>query len=111
MRVSHELSGMGKRELRRWWCDGFIPEKFVTTTKGCHISGRVWMDNGKSQTLWNFVVLLGPPSRSRDEVKWAELLPAVDGTGWLSMDFENQFLKVKPLAALPARSAARNDRE
>jgi hypothetical protein len=100
MRVSRELAGMRQKELRGWWCDGFIPEKFVVTRSGCHIAGQVWMDNGRHhQTLWNFVVLLGRSIVTRDEVKWAELMPAEDVTDWLSLDFENEFMKVKPFAA------------
>jgi len=100
-RISRELSGMARAELRRCWCDVFLPEKFVVTGKGCHIAGRVWMDGGGTQTLWNFVVLLGPSIVEREAVQWAGLLPAEDATGWLSLDFENRFMKVKPSAALP----------
>ncbi len=92
---------MRQRELRGWWCDGFIPEKFVATGKGCHIAGQVWIDNGSSQTLWNFVALLGPAAKSFDDVKWAELIPAENLTGWLSLDFENKFLKMKVYAGVP----------
>src|SRR3954454_2356991 len=86
-RVSRELSGMMQPELRGWWCDGFLVEKFVVTGKGCHVAGRVWMDGGGTQTLWNFVVLLGPAIVEREAVRWAELMPAEDATGWLSLNF------------------------
>src|SRR5258707_732226 len=75
MRVSRELAGMRQRDLRNWWCDGFLPEKFVVTGNGCHVSGKVWIDNGRTQTLWNFVVLLGPSLKSFDGVDWATLIP------------------------------------
>jgi hypothetical protein len=100
LRVSRELSGMGQAELRGWWCDGFHVEKFVVTGKGCHVAGRVWIDGGGTQTLWNFVVLLGPGIVEREAVRWAELIPAENVTGWLSLDFENRFMKVKPSAAV-----------
>ena len=58
MRLSREFAGMRDPDLRGWWCDGFIPEKFVATGKGCHVSGKVWIDSGGPQALWNFVVLL-----------------------------------------------------
>ena len=52
------------------------------------------------------MVLLGPSAKSRDEVKWAELIPAEDVTGWLSLDFENKFLKIKAYAGIPDRNPA-----
>jgi hypothetical protein len=109
MRVSRELAGMRQRELCSWWCDGFLPEKFVVTRSGSHVAGRVWMDPGKrqgDQALWNFVLLLGPRPVDRDEVQWAEMVPAEDATGWLFLDFERQFMKVKLSAAYPDAPAA-----
>jgi hypothetical protein len=113
MRVSRELEGMREVELRGWWCDGFLPEKFVVTRSGSHVAGRVWMDPGSrksegrcKQTLWNFVLLLGPRPMERDEVPWSELLPADDATGWLFLDVERQFMKVKLSAARPDPPAA-----
>ena len=107
MRVSRELADMRQRELSRWWCDGFLPEKFVVTRSGSHVGGRVWMDDGSgNQALWNFVLLLGPSTGGRGEVEWAELLPAEDATGWLFLDFERQFMKVKLSAAYADPSAA-----
>ena len=101
-RVSTELAELRERELRNWWCDGFLPEKFVVTRSGSHVAGRVWMDPGNgAQTLWNFVLLLGPRPVHRDEVQWAELLPAEDATGWLFLDFEREFMKIKLSAAYP----------
>ncbi len=100
MRLSREFRGMREPELRGWWCDGFNPEKFVATGKGCHVSGTVWLDSGKAQTLWNFVVLLGPSVKRIDEVKWAEMVPAEDVTGWLFLDFERKFMKIKAYAGV-----------
>ncbi len=102
MRVSRELAGMRRRELRGWWCDGFLPEKFVVTPSGSHMAGRVWMDSGKGdQALWNFVLLLGRHRLERNEIDWAGALPAEDATGWLFMDFERHFMKIKLSAAYP----------
>jgi hypothetical protein len=106
MRVSRELAGMRQPELRGWWCDGFLPEKFVVTRSGSHAAGRVWMDSGKGQALWNFVLLLGPRPVERDEVRWSELLPAEDATGWLFLDFDRRFMKIKLSAAHPDPPAA-----
>ena len=106
MRVSSGLAGMREPELRRLWCDGFIPEKFAQTTKGSHIAGRVYMAGGQDDPWWNFVVLLGSPPRSREAVRWEDLVPPLDRTGWLSLDFDQRFMKVKPLAAYLDRTEA-----
>jgi hypothetical protein len=113
MRVSRELEGMRQPELRSALCDGFLPEEFVVTRSGSHVAGRVWMDPGKAagkgkceQSLWNFVLLLGPRPVQRDEVKWSELLPAEDVTGWLFLDFDHRFMKIKLSAARPDPPAA-----
>ena len=97
-RVSAELRGMREAALRRFWCDGFMPERnLLSTSGGCHVAGKVWMADGdRDKRLWNFVLLLGPAVVPRDEVKWSELLPAQDETGWLSLDFENNFVKIRP---------------
>jgi hypothetical protein len=110
MRVSRELEGMRQPELRSCWCDGFLPEKFVVTRSGSHVAGQVWMDPGKGkgvQSLWNFVLLLGPRPMERDKVQWVELLPADDATGWLFLDFDRRFMKIKLSAAYPDPPAAR----
>jgi len=100
MRVSRELAGMGRTELRGMWCDGFRPEKFVVTGGGSHVAGKVWIDDGRGkQSLWNFVLLLGRSPVERDGVRWSEMMPAEDSTGWMYMDFGRQFLKIKLSAA------------
>ena len=105
MRVSRELAGMRREELRRMWCDGFLPEKFVVTGSGSHVAGKVWMDDGRGhQSLWNFVLLLGPSRVERAAVEWAELLPVEDTTGWLYLDFERRFMKIKLSAAYADRA-------
>ena len=102
-RICGELQRMRDPTLRKFWCDGFMPDRnFVATKSGCHIAGKVWMaDGNKTQALWNFVLLLGPMVTRRDEVNWSEALPEAHVTGWLSLDFENKFMKIKPRAAYP----------
>ena len=110
-RVTRELAGMRRPELRCWWCDGFLPEKFVVTGGGCHVSGKVWFDDGRgAQFLWNSVVLLGSSLKMFEGLDWAALIPAEDVTGWLSMDFERKFLKIKSYVTIPDQDpAARQD--
>jgi hypothetical protein len=99
-RVSRELAGMPQKEIRGMWCDGFLPDRFVATGRGSHVAGRAWMDDGHgNQSLWNFVLLLGPLPVERAAVNWSEHLPAENSTGWLYLDFERQFLKIKLSAA------------
>jgi hypothetical protein len=103
MRVTRELAGMRDRELRSWWCDGFIPEAFEVVGERCRITGKVWMASGpRSQEIWSFAVYLGP-ARSRDGIDWPTVLPADDMTGWLSLDFETKLMKVNPFAWHPDR--------
>src|SRR5687768_15690598 len=105
-RVSRELAGMRQRELRSISYAGFRLEKIVVTESGSHVAGRVWMDDGSGdQTLWNFVLLLGPTPVERDAVRWGECLPGEDTTGWLYLDFDRQFLKIKLSAAHAERSS------
>ena len=91
---------MRRQELQRMWCDGFIPDTFVVTPGGSHVAGRVWIGNGSGgQSLWKFVLLLGRARVERAEVNWETFLPPEDTTGWLYLDFEHQFLKIKLSAA------------
>src|SRR3954454_4228033 len=99
MRVSRELSGMRQRELRGWWCDGFIPDVFEIVGQRCRIVGKVWMALGKErQERWDFMLHLGPAGPC-EQIDWATMLPAEDWTGWLSLDSETKFMKVNPLVA------------
>lgn len=99
MRVSRELAGMRRPELRDLWCDGFIPEAFAVVGRRCRVGGSVWLAFGRGrQECWQFVMYLGP-SRPREAVDWAALLPAEDVTGWLSLDFGTKFMKVDPSGA------------
>ena len=99
MRVSRELAGMRQRDLRSWWCDGFIPEAFEVVGERCRVSGRVWMAFGQErQELWDFIVYLGQ-ARPREQIEWMAMLPSEDVTGWLALDFETKFMKVDPFVA------------
>jgi hypothetical protein len=102
MRVSRELAGMRDQRLRGLWCDGFVRENFVISPGGSHVAGRVWIADGqRGQALWNFVLLLGRSRVPREQVNWAALLLEEEVTGWLYLDFEQKFVKVKLSAAHP----------
>lgn len=98
-RVCRELAGMRDKQLRAWWCDGFIPETFDTGI-GC-VTGRVWMGHGSDQEAWDFALRLGPRSPTRERTDWASLLPGEEVTGWLSMDLDRRVMTINPRAARP----------
>lgn len=86
MRVSRELAGMRRKELRELWCDGFIPEDFTVVGSRCRITGSVWIAYGQErQESWQFVLYLGA-AQERDEISWSAMLPGEGVTGWLSLD-------------------------
>jgi hypothetical protein len=101
MRLCREFYGMRERELRGFWCDGFMPEReFIVAGDKCQITGRVWIAHGgKSQGCWDFALLLGSAVSGRENVDWEATMPGEDVTGWLAMDFQNRLLKINPSAA------------
>jgi len=102
MRVCRELNGLRQKELHGFWCDGFIPEEFSVVGVRCRMSGFVWIDNGSGkQERWELMLLLDNKTLVREEIDWAQFLPAEDVTGWLSMDFQTRFMKICQLAAHP----------
>ena len=108
-RITRECSGMRDPKLRRFWCDGFIPEEFEVVGKRSRITGRVWIDDGNGrQTCWNFALLLGDKALNREKIRWDEMLPGEDVTGWLFVDFHTKFMKVHPAAAHPDPESQRS---
>jgi hypothetical protein len=124
-RLCGELSGMRDEELRRHWCDGFVPWAFKVVDDIGRINGQVypahdcpahkrvkprrgrksWDTKSRNHQSgwWDFVLLLGSGIRDRNQVNWDKLLPGADVTGWLSLDFENKIVTIDPLAAHPDR--------
>jgi hypothetical protein len=82
-RICRELRGFGDPELRENWCDGLAAEEYTLHSPQPCISGRAWCGpNG--QEPWRFTLLVGPDTRSREEIDWSVLLPGDRLTGWLS---------------------------
>jgi hypothetical protein len=98
-RICRELAGMREKNLRAWWCDGFIPE-LLDATRGC-FTGRVWMAHGKHQEAWHFTLVLGPHLRACEQIDWGALVVAEDLTGWLSIDPGRKTMTINPQAAYP----------
>jgi hypothetical protein len=81
--------------VRRWWCDGLIPE---ATPRGQEIHGDVWMCDGSQQDKWRFKLKL-PRGFDASKDDWNQLLPAKDVTAWLSMNKKRRRIAVDPAKA------------
>ena len=85
-RVCHEIEGLKQPSLRRYWCDGFIPDQYEINEPSPHISGYVWMGVGpRHQEEWEFDLLLPGPVESRVNIVWSTLLPPPNVTRWLTI--------------------------
>jgi hypothetical protein len=107
-RLCSELYALADKELTGFWCDGLRPDAFDVGSDGAFISGLVWLGRprrkhgrGGGQEAWRFLLLAGNAVQRREDIRWADLLPADDVTGWLSMDDSNRLLTIRPLAAYP----------
>ncbi len=101
-RVTRELGRMDDNALRSLWCDGFIPERFAVDNADPHITGAVWICSGPRQHRWEFRLDLGRTVDRSADVRWANLLPADDATGWLTVDLEGRRIRINPSQALAA---------
>jgi hypothetical protein len=63
--------------------------------------GSAWICRGDEQEEWNVELLLPRAFHSRDEIPWAELLPAEDVTRWLAVDRSKKLLQIEPGTAMP----------
>ena len=100
-RVCREIDALTQSGLRRFWCDGFIPVRYEFDEPSPRIVGRVWMGVGpREQQQWEFVLLLGIPVESRENIVWSALLPTPNVTRWLSIDPIGKRLVVEPDAAV-----------
>ncbi len=103
-RVCAELAHRPERELRRWWCDGFIP--VILRSEGRpRIEGKVWMAIcARTQWQWSFTLFVRRRVRSSRELDWARLLPREGVSGWLSLDFDRCTATIDPTSKrLPIR--------
>ncbi len=101
-RVCGELAGFAERDLRRLWCDGFIPEQYIFDDPSPRVLGRAWIGIGNwHQEEWKFTLLLDRFIRSCASVAWSDLLPPPDVTRWLTVDPIGKQLVVEPAVAVP----------
>ena len=107
-RVSAEFGGLDQPDLRRLWCDGFVPEDYALGGSDPTIRGHAWIGLGRvrgsrveGQERWEFVLHLGPQATDRTSIDWSALLPPIDVTAWLVPDPVTKRLDMEPAAAIP----------
>lgn len=107
-RVTAEFAGFGHPEVRRLWCDGFLPEAYVLGEADPTIRGQAWIglgrvkgSMGERQERWEFVLHLEPQATDRASINWSSLLPPSDVTGWLATDPVAKRIDIDPAAAVP----------
>ncbi|MEV2240614.1 hypothetical protein [Micromonospora sp. NPDC049891] len=99
-RICAELQGFEDRHLRWYWCDGLVAERYELRAAEPCIRGRAWC-GPSGQEPWQFVLFIGPGTRTPAEIPWAALLPDDRVTGWLSLDPRHRTMLVNPLAGHP----------
>ncbi len=98
MRVRREFAGLKDNQLCRLTCDGFSARTFFPHEDGTRIVGQVWTLCGGE---WDFELIVRRRIEAWEDVRWDELLPADDMTGWMSVDLERKVLKIDSAAAYP----------
>jgi hypothetical protein len=104
-RICAELEGFEDDQLRWYWCDGLVPDRYDRHGGHWHISGRAWIETrnkpGRGQRRdsrqepWTFTLIARHPG-DRDAIDWDQLLPSDQLTGWLTPDPASKTLKIDP---------------
>ncbi len=98
-RLCDEMRGIEECRRAGLWCDGILPD--LAQADPTRIHGEAWIFGGRNQeTLWRFTLVLPQRTPPDAPIAWAELLPAEDVTGWLSLDFEAKRIGIDPAAAI-----------
>jgi hypothetical protein len=100
-RVSGEFPGMADKQLRHFWCDGFIPEQYLLDDLMPRIVGRAWIVDDQRQENWEFTLFLNQSYALRTDIDWFALLPADNVTCWLALDLPGKRIQIEPVAAVP----------
>jgi hypothetical protein len=95
-RVCHEMDSIEEYAKQCMYCDGFEPTTIDLDARPQRISGKAWIGDGRLMEFWDFELLLPTQVSSREEIRWAELLPPEDVTAWLDVDSERKCLVVAP---------------
>lgn len=100
-RVCREFTGMAKREHRRMWCDGFVPEVYELDEEPPCIRGTAWIGDSPNAGPWTFRLILGRRYNTVAEIDWLSLLPAQDLTRWMSVDRQRNHIELEPAVGKP----------
>lgn len=100
-RLGVEFRYMPDRRFGGLWCDGFNPEIYSIADAPPRISGRVWIVKDQNQEEWKFELYLPQVVHSLDEIEWDRLLPPIDMTHWLAVDWDRHLIQIEPAAATP----------
>jgi hypothetical protein len=100
-RICAEFAGFADIQLRNFWCDGLVPDKYDLADRESHIGGLAWCGM-TGQERWRFTLRLGGQAQSSEQIDWAALLPADHLTGWLTPDLQMKTLLIDPLSGHPA---------
>lgn len=99
-RICRELEGFNDDQLRSLWCDGLVAEEWELAVGRPSVRGLAWCGR-TGQDRWRFMLLLTSRPSAREGIRWDELLPRDDRTGWLSVDLERRSLVIDPAAGVP----------
>lgn len=100
-RLCSEFAGLSGRRYRCFWCDGFIPIRYLLDDHIPQITGKAWICNGPSQDEWDFSLLLPRPFALQEEIDWVLLLPPENATRWMTFDESHKYIEIEPAVAVP----------
>ncbi len=113
-RICAEFEGFEDDQLRRYWCDGLLPDRCDRHGGDWHISGRAWIETRNKPARWSSAPARGRERRQhsrqgtwtftliarhagdQDAIDWDRLLPSERLTGWLTPDPAGKTLKIDP---------------
>jgi hypothetical protein len=96
-RLCDELSRMDDKALRRLWCDGLVPRRYLLDDEVPRITGYAWIVTGTSNDAqWDFVLFVSGPAPAQDAMEWSSLLPPDGATEWLEVDHHAKAIRIHP---------------
>ena len=62
--LCHEFAGLPERRYQYFWCDGFIPGRYLLNGPQPRITGKAWICNGPPQ---EFISRIPPTDAYREQ--------------------------------------------